>query len=259
MENKMIITTDELPAVKKFIEYSAQFALNLNMINMTGVGKEIALTLLPGKVLSISIPLDNDEIIFTTDIIQLNGNATRQFSLYVGDLKVLVNNEVALYSQSYRTVKQISQSLEAIISTYLKNNTNLGEVPTQVSLVDPNCGIYPLGGNPYYGGQPQQQHHAYPQYGQPQPSPGRPHFYTQAGYPQQQPYPQAYGSMHNHSNPQQPQQPHGFQPQQPQAGYPMGHGPVGPSCGYAGSAPIKQGYVRDDETGVEGRNARPGG
>lgn len=212
----LTINQTTLPEVEHFIQKTAQLALQLEMIKMTGVGDSVTITLLPAKVLMIEIPLDNGNLRVTTDLVRNVDTYISPFTLSTDDAKAVVGGAVSYHMQRPGPTKDISDLIKILTGVFVDSrDEEIGTLPKLIIIDGP-----------------------------------------QVGYP---PYPEM--QMPYGFQPQQSQQPYGFQPQQPQNGYPMGHEPVG--AGYYRSrsdgAPIKQGYMRDDETGVEGRNERPGG
>ena len=201
----LTINQTTLPEVEHFIQKTAQLALQLEMIKMTGVGDSVTITLLPAKVLMIEVPLDNGNIRVTTDLTENVDMYIIPFTLSTDDVKAVVGGAVGYQMQRPGPTKDISDLIKILTRVFVDSrDEEIGTLPKLIIVDGP-----------------------------------------QVGYP---PYPEM-------------QTPYGFQPQQPQAGYPMNHGPVGAGYyrGRTDGAPIKQGYMKDDETGVEGRNERPGG
>lgn len=215
----MTINQTALPEVEHFIQKTAQLALQLEMIKMTGVGDSVTITLLPAGILMIEIPLDNGNLSVTTELVGNVDTYINPFTISTDDAKAVVGGAVSYYMQRPGPTKDISDLIKILTGVFIESrDEEIGTLPKLIIIDGPQV-CYPP-------------------------------------YPEMQ---MPYGYQ-----PQQPQQPHGFQPQQPQqpqAGYPMGHGPVSGSYrrDRTDGVPIKQGYMRDDETGVEGRNERPGG
>ena len=224
----LTVTEKVVPNIERFIQKTAQLALQLDMIKMTGVGDDVTLTLLPSKILLVEVPLDDGSLLISTELVDRPDWLTHPFTLSTDDYKVIVTGDNPSHLYHRGVVREINDFILMLIKVFIQSRDNeIGKIPERVSLGGIPGGHMPYPMDSTFGFQPQQ-------------------------YPQ---------SQHPHPN-----QPH---PQQPQAGYPMDYGPwgpqprhpgpVGPSCGYAGDTPIKQGYTKDDDSLLEGRNEKPGG
>ena len=219
----LTVTEEILPNLKHFIHKSAQLALQLDMIEMTGVDDEVTLTLLPSKILMIDIQTDHGSLIITTNLVENPNRYAHPFTLSTDDTKVIITGEHGNNVYQQGLVRVISDSIAALMSVFIQSRDNeIGKVPKRVFLGNPHPGYAPYPMESHYGAHPQQYPH-----------------------------------------------PNQHQPQQPQAGYPMNYGPWGPQphqsgpvgshWGHAGNRPIKQGYARDNDSLLEGRNEKPGG
>ena len=238
MNKTITIVTPSINGLENFIEEVAQLALFTNMINMTGVGTAITVTLLDADVLLIIVPTDSHEIKITTDLMKLNDHRELDFTLNARGKKLKVHAPNSLG-------EAIRLPLSKVMDIYIHENDKLN-IPVEPKL------------EPRYWN----MGHIYPQYSeqpmQPQPYWGFPQHAMPPAFPNQQPSRQPQQPMRNQPFPMDPMQ--SLQPTQrhwedmARAG-----GRMPPRSGNKRDEPIHQGFTPDDDKGVEGRNERPGG